>query len=92
MKKQKLVILTGAGISAESGISTFRGTDGMWNKYKIEDVASIEGWFRNPRLVNDFYNERRIELATVEPNAAPARKSRFFKSYSSSWRINKSLQ
>ena len=70
MKKQKLVILTGAGISAESGISTFRGTDGMWNKYKIEDVASIEGWFRNPRLVNDFYNERRIELATVEPNSA----------------------
>ena len=70
MKKKKLVVLTGAGISAESGIPTFRDSDGTWEKYNIEDVATINGWFKNPRLVNDFYNERRLQLATVEPNAA----------------------
>ena len=68
--KKKLVVLTGAGVSAESGISTFRDSDGLWENYKVEDVASIEGWYRNPSLVLDFYNARRKQLATVRPNAA----------------------
>ena len=70
MKKKKIVVLTGSGISQESGIATFRDAGGTWDQYKVEDVATIEGWYKNPRLVNDFYNERRKELATVEPNAA----------------------
>ena len=68
--KKKLVVLTGAGISAESGISTFRTNNGLWDNHKVEDVASIEGWYRNPQLVLDFYNERRLQLGTVKPNAA----------------------
>ena len=68
--KRKLVVLTGAGVSAESGISTFRNSDGLWENYKVEDVASIEGWYRNPALVLDFYNARRTQLFTVRPNAA----------------------
>ena len=68
--KKKLVVLTGAGVSAESGISTFRDSDGLWENFKVEDVASIEGWYRNPSLVLDFYNARRKQLATVRPNAA----------------------
>jgi NAD-dependent deacetylase len=67
---KKLVVLTGAGISAESGISTFRDSDGLWEQHKVEDVASIEGWYRNPKLVLDFYNARRTQLAGTEPNAA----------------------
>ena len=70
MKKKKLAVLTGAGVSAESGISTFRDSDGLWENYRVEDVASIEGWHRNPALMLDFYNARRRELATVKPNAA----------------------
>ena len=68
--KKKLVVLTGAGISAESGISTFRTNNGLWDNHKVEDVASIEGWYRNPQLVLDFYNERRLQLGAVKPNAA----------------------
>ena len=68
--KKKLVVLTGAGISAESGISTFRTNNGLWDNHKVEDVASIEGWYRNPQLVLDFYNERRLQLGTVKPNSA----------------------
>ena len=68
--KSKLVVLTGAGVSAESGISTFRDSDGLWENYKVEDVASIDGWYRNPSLVQDFYNARRAQLPTVKPNAA----------------------
>ena len=68
--KKKLVVLTGAGVSAESGISSFRDSDGLWEQFKVEDVASIEGWYRNPSLVLDFYNARRAQLATVKPNAA----------------------
>lgn len=68
--KKKLVVLTGAGVSAESGISTFRTNNGLWENHKVEDVASIEGWYRNPQLVLDFYNERRLQLGTVKPNAA----------------------
>jgi len=70
MEKQHIVILTGAGISAESGISTFRGTDGLWENHKIEDVASIWGWNHNPELVLEFYNLRRKAAAMVNPNAA----------------------
>ena len=70
MARKKLVVLTGAGVSAESGISTFRDSDGLWEQHKVEDVASIEGWYRNPSLVLDFYNARRAQLKDVRPNAA----------------------
>lgn len=68
--KKKIAVLTGAGVSAESGISTFRDSGGLWDNYNVEDVASIDGWYRNPRLVLDFYNIRRKELASANPNAA----------------------
>ena len=68
--KKKLVVLTGAGVSAESGITTFRDSNGLWENFKVEDVASIEGWYNDPSLVLDFYNARRAQLATVKPNAA----------------------
>lgn len=68
MEKKKLVILTGAGMSAESGISTFRDSGGLWEQYNVEDVASIEGWERNPALVQEFYNVRRKQLVTAQPN------------------------
>lgn len=64
---KKLVILTGAGMSAESGISTFRDSGGLWEQHRVEDVATIEGYVRNPKLVLDFYNERRRQLPTVKP-------------------------
>ena len=65
---KKLVILTGAGMSAESGISTFRDSNGLWENYRVEDVATPEGFDRNPQLVLDFYNARRRELLRAEPN------------------------
>jgi len=68
--KQKLVVLTGAGISAESGIATFRGAGGLWEGYDIMEVASPQGYAKNPALVLDFYNKRRQQLAEVEPNKA----------------------
>ena len=68
--KKKIVVLTGAGVSAESGVCTFRDSDGLWEQHKVEDVASIEGWYRNPSLVLEFYNARRAQLAQVRPNAA----------------------
>lgn len=67
---QKIVILTGAGISAESGIRTFRDTGGLWEEHPVEDVATAEGFARNPDLVHRFYNLRREALKTVEPNPA----------------------
>ena len=67
---KKIAVLTGAGVSAESGVSTFRDSDGLWENHKVEDVASIEGWYRDPQLVLDFYNARRVQLAAVKPNAA----------------------
>jgi len=70
MTRKKITVLTGAGVSAESGISTFRDSDGLWENHDVEDVASIEGWYRNPALVLDFYNARRAQLFTVRPNAA----------------------
>jgi NAD-dependent deacetylase len=68
--KKKFVVLTGAGISAESGLKTFRDSDGLWEGYNIEDVATPEAWQRNPTLVQDFYNERRKAVLEAEPNEA----------------------
>lgn len=67
---QKLVVLTGSGISAESGIKTFRDSGGLWENYNVMDVASIEGWYKNRELVIDFYNQRRRQLLEVSPNEA----------------------
>ncbi len=69
MAKKKIVVLTGAGISAESGISTFRDSGGLWEKYDISEVATYEAWLNNQELVIDFYNQRRKQLYDVEPNA-----------------------
>jgi NAD-dependent deacetylase len=70
MGKKKLVVLTGAGISAESGLKTFRDSDGLWEGYDIEDVATATAWRRNPALVQEFYNHRRRNVAEAEPNKA----------------------
>lgn len=67
---KKIVVLTGAGISAESGLATFRASDGLWEGHKIEDVATPEAYMRDPYLVNQFYNLRRKQLQDVQPNAA----------------------
>lgn len=69
-KPQKIVILTGAGISAESGMGTFRDEGGLWSQHRIEDVATPEGFARNPALVQAFYNKRRVAAAGAKPNAA----------------------
>ena len=66
----KIVILTGAGISAESGMGTFRDEGGLWSRHRIEDVATPEGFARNPGLVQGFYNARRVAAAKAQPNAA----------------------
>jgi NAD-dependent deacetylase len=68
--KKKLVVLTGAGISAESGIKTFRDSDGLWEGHNVQDVATPEGWRNSPALVLDFYNQRRKQLKEVQPNLA----------------------
>ncbi len=65
---KRIVVLTGAGISAESGIKTFRDSDGLWENYRVEDVATYEAWVRNPDLVREFYNQRRKEIMETEPN------------------------
>ncbi|MFW5725003.1 MAG: Sir2 family NAD-dependent protein deacetylase, partial [Bacteroidota bacterium] len=70
MEKKRIVVLTGAGVSAESGISTFRDSGGLWEKYDINEVATPEAWARNQDLVMEFYNQRRKQLFEVEPNAA----------------------
>lgn len=67
---KNLVVLSGAGISAESGVKTFRDSNGLWENYRIEDVASPGGFQRNPKMVLDFYNARRKQLNDVEPNEA----------------------
>ncbi|MCP9747229.1 NAD-dependent deacylase [Lacihabitans sp. CS3-21] len=66
--KKKLVVLTGAGMSAESGLKTFRDSNGLWENYRIEDVATPEAWVRNPQIVLDFYNERRKQAVEALPN------------------------
>lgn len=71
MKNNKhIVVLSGAGISAESGLKTFRDSDGLWNGYDVYEVASPDGWHKNPQLVLDFYNARRKDVAAALPNAA----------------------
>lgn len=69
-KESRVVILTGAGISAESGIQTFRASDGLWENHRVEDVATPQGWLSNPQLVWSFYQQRRRQLLEVEPNPA----------------------
>lgn len=68
MEKKKLVVLTGAGISAESGIKTFRDSGGLWEGHDVMEVASYDGWLKNKELVLDFYNQRRRQLHEVQPN------------------------
>ncbi|MEQ1781001.1 MAG: NAD-dependent deacylase [Hyphomonadaceae bacterium] len=70
MNFKRIVLLTGAGVSAESGMGTFRDKDGIWTRYSLEDVATPEGFVRNPRLVHDFYNARRKSLKEAAPNKA----------------------
>lgn len=67
---KKIVVFSGAGMSAESGINTFRDSDGLWENYKIEDVATPEAWLRNPEIVQDFYNQRRKNILDAQPNSA----------------------
>lgn len=67
---KRIVVLSGAGISAESGLQTFRGADGLWEGHRVEDVASPEGWAANPELVLEFYNQRRRAVRAAAPNAA----------------------
>lgn len=67
---RNIVVLTGAGVSAESGLATFRGADGLWEGHRVEDVATPEAFRRDPALVHQFYNARRAKLGTVEPNSA----------------------
>ena len=69
-KKKKLVVLSGAGISAESGLRTFRDSDGLWEGYDVTEVATPRAWRKNPQLVLDFYNMRRRDVAAAKPNAA----------------------
>ena len=79
---KKLVVLSGAGVSAESGIKTFRDSDGLWENYNVADVADIDGWYRNKELVLKFYNERRRQLEKAQPNRAHeiiAELERYFK-------------
>lgn len=70
MNKKKLVVLTGAGISAESGLKTFRDLDGLWEGYNVYEVATPSGFAKNPHLVLDFYNQRRKDVAAAKPNEA----------------------
>lgn len=79
--KKHLVILTGAGVSAESGFATFRDTGGLWEQYNVNDVASIEGWYRNRKLVLEFYNQRRAQLKEAKPNAAHVAMAELEKDY-----------
>lgn len=67
---EKIVVLTGAGISAESGLKTFRDADGLWEGHRVEEVATPEAWHKNPELVLDFYNQRRAQLKLSQPNLA----------------------
>lgn len=69
-RRKRIVVLTGAGVSVESGFRTFRGADGLWEEHRLEDVCSVEGWLRNPLLVNEFYNGLRRKLAAAQPNRA----------------------
>lgn len=78
---RKIAVLTGAGISAESGLATFRSSNGLWNNHKVEDVASIEGFERNPALVHDFYNDLKLEIQKAKSNAAHLAVTRLQREY-----------
>jgi NAD-dependent deacetylase len=78
----RIVILTGAGVSAESGLGTFRDKGGLWTRYDLSEVATPEGFARNPRLVHDFYNARRANALDAEPNAAHEALARLTTRYS----------
>ncbi len=78
---KNIVILTGAGISAESGLATFRASNGLWNNHKVEDVATIEAFERNPAYVHEFYNELKKELVKAKPNKAHLAITRLQKEY-----------
>lgn len=78
---KKIVVLTGAGISAESGIKTFRDSNGLWENHRVEDVATPEAWQMNPALVLDFYNQRRAQLLQVQPNEGHLELARLQKNY-----------
>jgi NAD-dependent deacetylase len=80
-KLKKLVVFTGAGVSAESGIKTFRDSGGLWEEYRIEDVATPEAWKKNPSLVLDFYNQRRRQIMDAMPNEAHLRLAELQKNY-----------
>lgn len=81
MKKKHIVVLTGAGISAESGLKTFRDSDGLWNGYNVYDVATPGAWKKNPEMVLEFYNARRKDVAAAEPNAAHIALAEFEKDF-----------
>ena len=70
MAKKRLIVFTGAGISAESGIKTFRDSGGLWEEFRIEDVATIDAWVKNRELVLEFYNQRRKQVMAAKPNGA----------------------
>ena len=78
MTKRKITVLTGAGVSAESGIKTFRDAGGLWEGHDVMTVASPQGWKKNKELVLDFYNQRRAQLLDVEPNDMRTKLSTFF--------------
>ena len=79
--KKHIVVLTGAGISAESGLKTFRDSDGLWNGYNVYDVATPGAWKKNPEMVLEFYNARRKDVAAAEPNAAHIALAEFEKDF-----------
>jgi NAD-dependent deacetylase len=78
---ERLIVFTGAGMSAESGIPTFRGTDGLWENHRVEDVATPEAWDSDPELVTEFYNQRRKRVLEAEPNAGHAQIARWQEHY-----------
>lgn len=78
---KKIVVFTGAGISVESGLPTFRGSDGLWEGHRIEDVATPEAWQRDPELVQKFYNKRRADCLNVQPNHAHLKLAELEKEY-----------
>lgn len=79
--RKRIAVLTGAGISAESGLKTFRDSGGLWEEYKVEEVASYGGWLNNPSLILDFYNQRRKQLEGAKPNAAHTSLARLEQKY-----------
>lgn len=88
---RRVVVLTGAGISADSGVPTFRGTDGMWRNFRAEELATPEAFARNPRLVWEWYNWRRELIATKQPNAAHEAVAQLERQHSQFWLITQNV-